>query len=205
MVGFGFLVLVAILFGTVGVMFGIARLFSSFGKQENRWKRYAAIMVPTITFSVFVILFTTLSFVSSFMIGVDPLGDYEVPLRHRYTVYPDPCYYPSMKESAVLDAKNFIVVDGVNKLYMDGDILYGICVENARGYAEGFALNMHTGKFDPAEVDTHRLMSVKKFCEERDRKVTAPLDWLAALISAVAAFFAGRRYFKMIRSSGNLL
>ena len=197
----GTLVVVAVLFGVLGLMFGLARLLSSFGKPESRWKRYAAVMVPTVSIFTFVILFWILNTAISLMIGVDPLEDYEVPLRHRYTIIVANGYYESMDVCDVLDGGNGGVVDGVNELYMDGNILYGRCVYDLQGYSDGFALDMRSGKCEPAEVDILQLKSVKAFCEERDRKVTTPLGWLAVLVSAVVAFLFGRRYFKEIRGT----
>ena len=195
------LVIVVVLFGVVGLMYGLARLLSSFGKPESRWKRYAAVMVPTVSIFSFAILFWILNTAISLMIGIDPLGDYEAPLRHRYTVIVANGYYESMDVCDVLDGRNGVVVDGVNELYMDGNMLYGRCVDESQGCSNGFALDMRSGKCEPVEVDVLRLKSVKAFCEERDRKVTTPLGWLAALISAVVAYFAGRRYFKVIRGT----
>lgn len=197
----GTLVIVAVLFGAVGLMFGLARLLSSFGKPESRWKRYAAVMVPTVSIFTFVVLFLILSTATSLMLGVDPLGDYEVPLRYRYTIIVSNGYYESMDICDVLDCGNGVVMDGVNELYMDGDMLYGRCVDDSQGYSDGFALDMRSGKCEPAEVDILHLRSVKEFCEDRDRKVTTPLGWLAALVSAVGAFLFGRRYFKVIRGT----
>ena len=195
------LVIVAVLFGVLGLMFGLARLLSSFGKPESRWKRYAAVMVPTVSIFTFVILFWILNTTISLMIGVDPLGDYEVPLRHRYTIIVSNGYYESMDICDVLDGGNGVVMDGVNELYMDGDMLYGRCVDDSQGCSDGFALDMRSGKCEPAEVDILHLKSVKEFCEDRDRKVTTPLGWLAALVSAVVSFLFGRRYFKVIRGT----
>ena len=195
------LVIVAVLFGVLGLMFGLARLLSSFGKPESRWKRYAAVMVPTVSIFTFVILFWILNTAISLMIGVDPLGDYEVPLRHRYTIIVSNGYYESMDICDVLDGGNGVVMDGVNELYMDGDMLYGRCVDDSQGCSDGFALDMRSGKCEPAEVDILHLKSVKEFCEDRDRKVTTPLGWLAALVSAVVSFLFGRRYFKVIRGT----
>ena len=194
------LVIVAVLFGVLGLMFGLARLLSSFGKPESRWKRYAAVMVPTVSIFTFVILFWILNTAISLMIGVDPLGDYEVPLRHRYTIIVSNGYYESMDICDVLDGGNGVVMDGVNELYMDGDMLYGRCVDDSQGCSDGFALDMRSGKCEPAEVDILHLKSVKEFCEDRDRRVTTPLGWLAALVSAVVSFLFGR-YFKVIRGT----
>ena len=192
---------VAALFGVVGIMYGLARVLSSFGKPETRWKRYAVVMVPTVSIFTFVILFCVLNAIISFMLGLDPLEDYEVPLRHRYTVYVDDGHYKSMDHCDVLNGGNCIVVDGVNELYMDGYMLYGRCVDDLQGYSEGFALDMHSGKCEPAEVDILRLKPVDEFCKERERKVSMPLGWLAVLVSAVVAFLAGWRYFKIIRGT----
>lgn len=195
------IVVVLVLFGVAGLLFGLARLLSSFGKPETRWKRYAAVMVPTVAIFTFVILSTILGMLLSYMIGVDPLGDYEAPLSHRYTVLVENGHYQSMEYCAVLDRHNCVVVDEVVAMYMDGDMLYGRCIDNTQGYYEGFALNMRTDQCEPAEVNYARLKSVKEFCEERDRKLYKPLQWLAVLISAAAAFFVGRWYFKIIRGS----
>ena len=194
-------VVVLVLFGVAGLLFGLARPLSSFGKPETRWKRYAAVMVPTVAIFTFVILSTILGMLLSYMIGVDPLGDYEAPLRHRYTVLVENGHYQSMEYCAVLDRHNCVVVDEVVAMYMDGDMLYGRCIDNTQGYYEGFALNMRTDQCEPAEVNYARLKSVKEFCEERDRKLYKPLQWLAVLISAAAAFFAGRWYYKIVRGS----
>ena len=196
---FVFFAVVVALFGVVGIMYGLARLLSSFGKPESRWKRYAAVMVPTVSVFTFVIFFCVLNAIISFMLSIDPLGDYEVPLRHRYTVYVDNGNYKSMDHCDVLNGGNCIVVDGVNELYMDGYMLYGRCVDDSQGYSEGFVLDMRSGNCESAEVDILRLKSVKEFCEERERKVTTPLGWLEVLVSAVAAFFVGRWYFRVIR------
>lgn len=194
-------VVVLVLFGVAGLLFGLARLLSSFGKPETRWKRYAAVMVPTVAIFTFVILSTILGMLLSYMTGVDPLGDYEAPLRHRYTVLVENGHYQSMEYCAVLDRHNCVVVDEVVAMYMDGDMLYGRCIDNTQGYYEGFALNMRTDQCEPAEVNYARLKSVKEFCKERDRKLYKPLQWLAVLISAAAAFFAGRWYYKIVRGS----
>lgn len=194
-------VVVLVLFGVAGLLFGLARLLSSFGKPETRWKRYAAVMVPTVAIFTFVILSTILGMLLSYMIGVDPFGDYEAPLRHRYTVLVENGHYQSMEYCVVLDRQNCVVVDEVVAMYMDGDMLYGRCIDNTQGYYEGFALNMRTDQCEPAEVNYARLKSVKEFCEERDRKLYKPIQWLAVLMSAAAAFFAGRWYFKIIRGS----
>ncbi len=135
------------------------------------------------------------------MLGIDPLGDYEAPLRHRYTAVVANGHYEMMERCDVLDGGNGVVVDSVNELYMDGHMLYGRCADDLQGYSDGFALDMRSGKCEPAEVDILRLKSVKEFCQERDRKVTNPLGWLAALVSATGAVFAGRRYFRMIRET----
>ena len=193
----GTLVIVAVLFGVLGLMFGLARLLSSFGKPESRWKRYAAVMVPTVSVFTFVIFFCVLNAIISFMLGIDPLGDYEVPLRHRYTLYAG-C---SSGDNDVLDGKNCVVVACVSELYMDGNMLYGRCVDDLQEYSEGFALDMHSGKCEPAEVDILRLKPVDEFCKERERKVSMPLGWLAVLVSAVVAFLAGWRYIKIIRGA----
>jgi len=197
------LVVVAVLFGAVGLMFGLARLLSSFGKPESRRKRYATVMVPTVSIFAFVILFWILSTVISFLLGIDPLGDYEAPLRHRYTIIVANGHNKSMDYCDVLDGGNGVILYGVNELYLDGNMLYGRCVDDLQGYSDGFALDMRSGKYKPAEVDILQLKSVKEFCEERDRKVTTPLGWLAVVLSAVAAFFVGRRYFKMIWGTEN--
>ncbi len=194
-------IVVLVLFGVAGLLYGLIRLLSSFGKPETRWKRFAAMMVPTVTIFTFVILFTILGMLFSYMIGVDPLGDYEAPLRHRYTVLVENGHYQSMEYCVVLDRQNCVVVDEVVAMYMDGDMLYGRCIDNAQSYYEGFALNMRTDKCEPAEVNYARLKSVKEFCKEHDRKLYKPIQWLAVLISAAAAFFAGRWYFKIIRGS----
>ena len=191
----GTLVIVAFLFFFFGLMFGLARLLSSFGKSESRWKRYAVVMVPTVSVFAFVIFFIVLNAIISFMLGIDPLGDYEVPLRHRYTLYAG-C---SSGDNDVLDGKNCVVVACVSELYMDGNMLYGRCVDDLQGYSDGFVLDMCSGKCEPAEVDILRLKPVDEFCKERERKVSMPLGWLALLVSAVAAFSVGRRYFRVIR------
>lgn len=191
----GILVIVAVLFGVLGLMFGLARLLSSFGKPESRWKRYAVVMMPTVSVFVFVIFFIVLNAIISFMLGIDPLGDYEVPLRHRYTLYAG-C---SSGDNDVLDGKNCVVVACVSELYMDGNMLYGRCVDDLQGYSDGFVLDMRSGKCEPDEVDILRLKPVDEFCKERERKVSMPLGWLALLVSAVAAFFVGRWYFRVIR------
>lgn len=192
---FVFFAVVVVLFGIVGIMYGLARVLSSFGKPETRWKRYAVVMVPTVSVFTFVIFFCVLNAIISFMLSIDPLGDYEVPLRHRYTLYAG-C---SSGDNDVLDGKNCVVVACVSELYMDGNMLYGRCVDDLQGYSEGFALDMHSGKCEPAEVDILRLKPVDEFCKERERKVSMPLGWLAVLVSAVAAFFVGRWYFRVIR------
>ena len=194
-------IVVLVLFGVAGLLYGLIRLLSSFGKPETRWKRFAAMMVPAVAIFTFVILFTILGMLFSYMIGVDPLGDYEAPLRHRYTVLVENGHYQSMEYCAVLDRQNCVVVDEVVAMYMDGDMLYGRCTDNAQGYYEGFALNMRTDQCEPAEVNYARLKSVKEFCEERDRKLYKPLQWLAALMGSAVAFLAGRRCFKIIRGS----
>ena len=191
----GTLVIVAFLFGVLGLLFGLARLLSSFGKPESRWKRYAVVMVPTVSVFAFVIFFIVLNAIISFMLGIDPLGDYEVPLRHRYTLYAG-C---SSGDNDVLDGKNCVVVACVSELYMDGNMLYGRCVDDLQGYSDGFVLDMRSGKCEPAEVDILRLKPVDEICKEREHKVSMPLGWLALLVSAVAAFFVGRRYFRVIR------
>lgn len=191
----GTLVIVAVLFGVLGLMFGLARLLSSFGKSESRWKRYAVVMVPTVSVFAFVIFFIVLNAIISFMLGIDPLGDYEVPLRHRYTLYAG-C---SSRDNDVLDGKNCVVVACVNELYIEGNMLYGRCVDDSQGYSDGFVLDMRSGKCEPAEVDILRLKPVDEFCKERERKVSMPLGLLALLVSAVAAFFVGRWYFRVIR------
>ncbi len=195
------LVVALVLFGVAGLLFGLARLLSAFGKPGTRWKHFAAVMVPTIAIFTFVILFTILGMLFSYMIGVDPLGDYEAPLKHRYTVLVENGHYQSMEYCDVLDRQNCCVVYEVVAMYMDGNMLYGRCIDNAQGYYEGFALNMRTGQCEPAEVNYSRLKSVKEFCAERDRKLYKPLNRLAILMSAAAAFFIGQRYFKIIRES----
>lgn len=192
---FVFFAVVVVLFGIVGIMYGLARVLSSFGKPETRWKRYAVVMVPTVSVFTFVIFFCVLNAIISFMLSIDPLGDYEVPLRHRYTLYAG-C---SSGDNDVLDGKNCVVVACVSELYMDGNMLYGRCVDDLQGYSEGFALDMHSGKCEPAEVDILRLKPVDEFCKELERKVSMPLGLLALLVSAVAAFFVGRWYFRVIR------
>ena len=41
-------IVVLVLFGVAGLLYGLIRLLSSFGKPETRWKRFAAMMVPLI-------------------------------------------------------------------------------------------------------------------------------------------------------------
>ena len=193
---FAFFAVVAALFGVMGIMYGLARVLSSFGKPKTRWKRYAVVMVPTVSVFTFVIFFCVLNAIISFMLGIDPLGDYEVPLKHRYTLYAG---WDSSGDNDVLDGKNCVMVACVSELYIDGNMLYGRCVDDSQGYSEGFALDMHSGKCEPAEIDILRLKPVDEFCKERERKVSMPLGWMEVLVSAVLAFFVGRWYFRVIR------
>ena len=203
---YGIIVVFVLLFVVFGLMFGLARLLSLFGKPENRWKRYAAVMVPTVSIITFVILILILQTVINFMMGVDPFGDYEVPLRHRYTVFlhesPHPPYTISqMQVCDVADGKNAIVVLDVNELYMEGDVLYGRAIDDYKVFSEGFALDLRSGKRMPFKVDSARLKPAKNFCEERESEVYTPLGWIEILLSAAIAFFVGWWYFKVIREN----
>ena len=203
---YGIIVVFVLLFVVFGLMFGLARLLSMFGKPENRWKRYAAVMVPTVAIITFVILILILQTVINFIMGVDPFGDYEVPLRHRYTVFlhespPPPYTIFQMQVCDVADGKNAIVVLDVNELYMEGDVLYGRAIDDDKVFSEGFALDLRSGKRMPVKVDSGRLKPEKDFCEERESEVYTPLGWIEILLSAAIAFLAGWWYFKVIREN----
>lgn len=194
-----FLLLIVVVFGACGLMFGLARLVSSYGKPETRWKRKAAVMVPAVAIGSFIALLLVLDPLFMIMIGLDPLGDYEAPLKHRYTVMT----YDSMGKCDVLNGRNFGVVEEVESLYMEGDILYGVAFEDvSKPWTEDFALNLRTGKcrWSPADIDGSKLKSVQDFCKERDRKVTTPLGWLSVILSAVGAFFRGTLVFQVTPS-----
>lgn len=193
-----FLLVIVVLSGVAGLLFGLARLLSSYGKPETRWKRYAAVMVPAVAIGSFATLFVVLNSLFMIMIGIDPLGDYEAPLKHRYTVIT----YASMGKCDVLNGRNGVVVQEVDRLYMEGHILYGYAFDDlAKPWVEGFSLDLHTGecKWGGAGMDKSKLMSVQDFCKERDRKVTTPLGWLSVFLSVVGAFFVGWWYFLIIR------
>ena len=193
-----FLLVIVVLSGIAGLLFGLARLLSSFGKPETRWKHYAAVVVPAVSIGSFVTLYVVLSSLFLIMIGIDPMGDYEAPLKHRYTVIT----YASMGKCDVLNGRNSVVVQEVDSLYMEGDILYGYAFDDSsKPWVEGFSLNLRTGEcsWGSANMDKSKLESVQDFCKERDRKVTTPLGWLSVFLSAVGAFFAGWWCFRKIR------
>ena len=195
----GLLLLVIVVLSCIaGLLFGLARLLSSFGKPETRWKRYAAVMVPAVAIGSFITLYVVLSSLFLIIIGIDPLGDYEAPLKHRYTVIT----YASMGKCDVLNGRNSVVVQEVDSLYMEGHILYGYAFDDSsKPWVEGFSLDLRTGKcsWGSNGIDYSKLKSVQDFCKERDRKVTTPLGWLSVFLSAVGSFFVGWWCFRIIR------
>ena len=200
MVSYAFVIVIVVLVAIVALLFVVAKVFSSIGEKENARKRYEAVMIPGVAILTFVISSLLVNTISLWIVGMDPMGE-DAPLKHRYALfcYPDTDH----KVGDIVNGRNFVVVDEVGGLYMDGDKVYGWRYDvSDRWTKKDFVLDMKTGQLTDAPVEeTWKLVPVQQFYNERISQVTKPLGWFSMIIGALISFFASRATLLRIRRS----
>ena len=194
-----FVILLVVIVAVVALLFVVAKVFSSIGKKENARKRYAAVMIPGVAILAFVISSLLVNTISLWIVGLDL--DEEAPLKHRYGLF---CYTDTDRSVGdIVNGRNFVVVDEVGELYMDGDKVYGWRYDvSNRWTKKDFVLDMKTGQHADAPVEeTWKLVPVKQFQDERMSQVTKPLGWFSMIVGVIIAFFASRATLLRIRRS----
>lgn len=195
-----FVIMIIAIVVVVALLFAVAKMFSSIGKKENARKRYAAVMIPGVDILTFVISSLLVNTISLWIVGMDPMGE-DAPLKHRYTLF---CHTDTDRSVGdIVNGRNFVVVDKVGELYMDGDKVYGWRYDVSDHWTKkDFVLDMKTGQHADAPVEeTWKLMPVKQFYNERISQVTAPLGWISMIVGVIIAFFASRATLRRIRHS----
>ena len=194
------LLVVLVVIVVIALLFAVAKVFSSIGKNENARKRYVAVMVPGMAILAFIISSLLVDTICLWIVGMDPMGE-DAPLKHRYALF---CYTDTGHSAGdIVNGRNFVVVDEVGGLYMDGDKVYGWRYDvSDRWTKKDFVLDMKTGRYadEPVE-ETWKLVPVKQFYNERIAQVTKPLGWISMVVGAFIAFFAGRMTLRRIRCS----
>lgn len=194
------LLVVLVVIVVIALLFAVAKVFSSIGKNENTRKRYVAVMVPGMAILAFIISSLLVDTICLWIVGMDPMGE-DAPLKHRYALF---CYTDTGHSAGdIVNGRNFVVVDEVGGLYMDGDKVYGWRYDvSDRWTKKDFVLDMKTGRYadEPVE-ETWKLVPVKQFYDERIAQVTKPLGWISMVVGAFIAFFAGRMTLRRIRCS----
>lgn len=194
------LLVVLVVIVVIALLFAVAKVFSSIGKNENARKRYVAVVVPGMAILAFIISSLLVDTICLWIVGMDPMGE-DAPLKHRYALF---CYTDTGHSAGdIVNGRNFVVVDEVGGLYMDGDKVYGWRYDvSDRWTKKDFVLDMKTGRYadEPVE-ETWKLVPVKQFYNERIAQVTKPLGWISMVVGAFIAFFAGRMTLRRIRCS----
>lgn len=194
------LLVVLVVIVVIALLFAVAKVFSSIGKNENARKRYVAVMVPGMAILAFIISSLLVDTICLWIVGMDPMGE-DAPLKHRYALF---CYTDTGHSAGdIVNGRDFVVVDEVGGLYMDGDKVYGWRYDvSDRWTKKDFVLDMKTGRYadEPVE-ETWKLVPVKQFYDERIAQVTKPLGWISMVVGAFIAFFAGRMTLRRIRCS----
>ncbi|MBO7445420.1 MAG: hypothetical protein J6T86_03310 [Bacteroidales bacterium] len=116
------LLVVLVVIVVIALLFAVAKVFSSIGKNENTRKRYVGVMVPGMAILAFIISSLLVDTICLWIVGMDPMGE-DAPLKHRYALF---CYTDTGHSAGdIVNGRNFVVVDEVGGLYMDGDKVYG--------------------------------------------------------------------------------
>lgn len=200
MVSYAFVIVIVVLVAIVALLFAVVKIFSSIGNKENYKKRYAAVMIPGVSILTFVIGSLLVNTISLWIIGMDPMGE-DAPLKHSYALF---CYTDTGRSVGdIVNGRNFVVVDEVAELYMDGDRFFGWRYDVSDHWTKkDFVLDMKTGQHTDAPVEeTWKLMPVKQFYNKRISQVTAPLGWISMIVGVFIAFFASRATLRRISHS----
>ena len=200
MFSLGFVILLVGFGAIIALLFVLIKFLSSIKNNENSWIHYASVIASGVSvFLIFVVGSFIVNAVFSWIIGIDPLGE-EAPLKNRYSLF---CHYSDTGDIA--DGQNFVVVDGVKKLYMEDNVIYGwreYYREPGRWTKEEFMFDMSTGKYEKKNIEKiWEVMPVKDFYDERIKQVLVPIEWVSTVIGAIIAFFVGRVLIRRIRQS----
>lgn len=207
MFSLGFVILLVGIGAIIALLFVLTKFFSSIKNKEDKWIHYASVIASGASvFLIFVVGSFIVNAVFSWIIGVDPLGE-EAPLKNRYSLF---CLYSDAgyPTGDIADGQKTVVVEGVEKLYMEDNTIYGwreYYKEPGGWTREEFLLDMSTGKYEKKTIEKiWKVMPVKDFYDERIKQVLIPMEWVSIVIGAIIAFFVGRVLIRLIRRSNNI-
>lgn len=214
MFSLGFVILLVGIGAIIALLFVLTKFFSSIKNKEDKWIYYASVIASGASvFLIFVVGSFIVNAVFSWIIGVDPLGE-EAPLKNRYSLF---CHYSdkggqigdlNCQVGDIVDGQKTVVVEGVEKLYMEDNMIYGwreYYKEPGGWTREEFMLDMSTGKYEKETIEKiWKVMPVKDFYDERIKQVLIPMEWVSIVIGAIIAFFVGRVLIRLIRLSNNI-
>ncbi len=214
MFSLGFVILLVGIGAIIALLFVLTKFFSSIKNKEDRWIHYASVIATGASvFLIFVIGSFIVNAIFSWIIGIDPLGE-EAPLKNRYSLF---CHASNIGGQVgdldcyvgdIVNGQNLGVVDGVEKLYMEDNIIYGWreYYREPDGWTrEEFMLDMSTGKYETKNIEKiWEVIPVKDFYDERIKQVLIPMEWVSIVIGAIIAYFIGRSLMRVFHRSNKI-